>query len=92
LPAATPSPDFCADSMRLPASSIRLAIAAIDEPSIVTVAPSGVLICTLAPAPGTVVPPRLAMLAPIGPRPTTSETTPAMTIIATKAQTITTAV
>src|SRR5664279_503187 len=51
LPAAALSPDFCADSMRLPASSMRLAISAMLPELMVTLAPSGVLMTTSGPAP-----------------------------------------
>ena len=94
LPAAALSPDFCADSIRLLASSMRLAMSAMPEGLMVTVAPSGVLIWTSPPpvAPGRAGTPTVVVPKPIGPRLTNSDDTAPRTIIATIAQTMTTAV
>ena len=94
LPAAALSPDCCADSIRLPASSMRLAMSAMPEGLMVTVAPSGVLIWMSPPpaAPGSVGPPTVDVPNPIGPLLMKSDDTAPRTIIAMMVQTTTTAV
>ena len=85
LPAAALSPDFCACSMRLPASSILRAISSILLPSIL-ISPPGVLIDTSPPPPGRSPP-------IIIPRPGSSmAVTTDNSTIATMLHTITTAV
>jgi hypothetical protein len=86
LPAAALSPDFCAASMRLPASSIFRAISAMLDESMRT-SPDGVEIVTSA-----------SRLVPARPAPwntpdgSSCETTPKTITIRTMPQTITTAV
>ena len=94
LPAAALSPDFCASSMRLPASSMRLAISAMAPGLIVTLVPSGALIVTLPGGPPVGRWPCRWRCRP-GRRPGPASPawpTPMMTMLATMPQTITTAV
>ena len=88
LPAAALSPDCCAASMRLPASSIFLAMASMLPWLIVTEVPSGPLMVT---SPAGALPPATPPT-PIGPPPMNSADTAASTRPATIAQTMTTAV
>ena len=77
LPAAALSPDFCADSIRLPASSMRLAMSAMPEGLIVTVGAVGRLDLDVAAAaaPGSAGAPTVVVPKPIGPRLTKSDDT-----------------
>ena len=86
LPAAALSPDFCAASMRLPASSILRAISAMPDELTLT-SPEGVLMTASEPGPGPPSP-----LTRVTPEGITSELTAARITIATTPQTITTAV
>ena len=72
---------------------MRLAMSAMPTGLIVTVAPSGVLIVHVAAAgAGSAGPPTVVAPKPIGPRSTKSDDTAPRTIMATMAQTMTTAV